>query len=98
MTVGAWLAAHVREAPAALRDRVAALVQAEVGPVEEVLAAAALRALGAVRAAPGTRAVALDLLAADALVTLALQARAERAPAGLVAFARGLRDAGAALP
>ena len=55
------------------------------------LAAAAGAALAATLAHSGGRDVALDLLAADALVTLALKAQAERHPAGLGRFASGLR-------
>ena len=42
---------------------------------------------------PGDRSVALDLLAADALITLALLAQAEQAPAALGAFATSLLQA-----
>jgi hypothetical protein len=42
---------------------------------------------------PGDRSAALDLLAADALVTLALLAQAERAPDDLGAFATALLQA-----
>jgi hypothetical protein len=43
-----------------------------------------------VLAQPGDRSAALDLLAGDALVTLALLAQAEAAPDALGAFARTL--------
>jgi hypothetical protein len=52
-------------------------------------------ALGTTIHADGSRATALDLLASDALVTMALQAQAERDPSRLATFARQLRDAGA---
>ena len=58
--------------------------------VAAALAAAADHALESVVAHSGDRSVALDLLAADALVTLALLAQAERFPAALGAFADGL--------
>jgi hypothetical protein len=76
---------------------VLALVAATpAGPLPERLAAAGRRALALVEASPGDRASALDLLAADALVTLALLAQAETAPAALAAFARAeLRAASA---
>jgi hypothetical protein len=61
---------------------------APVTPLPERLAAAGRRALALVERGPGDRASALDLLAADALITLALLAQAEQAPAGLAAFAR----------
>lgn len=93
-----WLAARTSGAPPELRARVAAWV-AEVGtlPADPMtLAEAGRRALASAIAHGTGRAVALDLLAADALVTLALQAQAERAPGGLAAFARELREVGTA--
>lgn len=54
------------------------------------LAAAGRRALEEVVAHPGDRSVALDLLAADALITLALLAEAQRRPERLGEFAAGL--------
>ncbi len=57
----------------------------------ESLAAAGRRALAGVVASPAAdRSVALDLLAADALITLALLAEAERRPDRLGEFAAGL--------
>jgi hypothetical protein len=64
------------------------------GPVPERLAAAGRRALALVERSAGDRASALDLLAADALVTLALLAQAEAAPDALAAFARAELRAG----
>jgi hypothetical protein len=43
-------------------------------------------------ARPGDRSVALDLLAADGLITLALLRQSQLDPAGLAAFARGLTE------
>lgn len=60
------------------------------GPLPERLGAAARAALDAVLARPGDRSVALDLLAADALVTLALKAQAARDPGQLEQFAGAL--------
>ena len=54
------------------------------------LASAATDALGAVLNHRGDRSVALDLLSADALMTLALLAQAEENPDGLGAFAARL--------
>jgi hypothetical protein len=51
------------------------------------LAAAAQSALGRVLSHAGDRSAALDLLAADALITLALQAQAQDAPERLEEFA-----------
>lgn len=91
-TVGAWLDRHTASAPEALRARVRhyAAASAERTDVSAALAAAGDAALATVLAHPGDRSVALDLLAADALVTLALLAQAETAPEGLDAFADGL--------
>jgi hypothetical protein len=55
--------------------------------VPDALAGAAQQALGQVLTHPGDRSVALDLLAADALITLALLAQAQHAPEGLGEFA-----------
>ena len=98
MTPDAWLAARTRNAPAALRDRVlehAVPAPADLMPAEH-LAAAAQRVLEDVELHPGDRTVALDLLAADALITLALLARAEAAPGELAAFASALLRTGRA--
>jgi hypothetical protein len=59
-------------------------------PSPEALAASGRRALDRVLEHEGDRSVALDLLAADALVTLALLAQAQRAPDRLGAFASAL--------
>jgi hypothetical protein len=64
--------------------------------VPEALAEAAAAALREAVGHGGDRSVALDLLAADALVTLALKAKAERAPGELAGFAAGLREGGVA--
>ena len=56
----------------------------------DALARAARQALEQVLTHPGDRSVALDLLAADALITLALLAQAERAPEGLGEFAASI--------
>jgi len=50
--------------------------------------------LGAAIGLPGDRSVALDLLAADALVTLALLHQAEHDASGLEALARDIRLTG----
>ena len=80
-----WLDRHTSHAPAALGAR----VREHLGPADDrdptpaQLAAAGRRALVRVLSRDGDRAVALDLLAADALVTLALLAQAQREPGGL---------------
>lgn len=53
-------------------------------PLEDRLAGAALRALEAVVAVPSERSMAHTLLAADALLTYACEAAAERGPDALV--------------
>jgi hypothetical protein len=89
----AWLEARAAAAPAALRHRVLQHLTAAppTGDLAGDLAAAARTALDLTLREGGTRDAALDLLAADALVTLALLAGAERDPAGLAGFARQLR-------
>jgi hypothetical protein len=57
------------------------------GFTPETLARAGRDALESVLAHPGDRSVALDLLAADALVTLALLAQAQASPERLGEFA-----------
>lgn len=83
---------HVGQAPPSLRDRVlehaAAVVEGET--VADRLAVAAERVLAIVEEHPGDRRIALDLLAGDALITLALLAQAESAPEGLGRFAEAL--------
>ena len=83
-----WLDRHTSRAPAALRKRVGeyALAASEADRVS-ALAAAAQTALGRVLSHPGDRSAALDLLAADALITLALKSQAEAAPERLEEFA-----------
>jgi hypothetical protein len=56
----------------------------------DALAGSGRRALDRALARGGDRRVALDLLAADALVTLALLAQAQQAPERLGAFAAAL--------
>jgi hypothetical protein len=91
-----WLERHTSQAPAALRARVHDLtVTTDPGmTVPDALAAAGRRALEAVVAHPGDRSVALDLLAADALVTLALLAQAHTAPERLGDFALSVLRSG----
>ena len=92
----AWFLAKSDGAPVSLRDRAGWYVEAVggAGGVPEALATAGLDALGRTIDSSGDRSAALDLLAADALVTLALLAQSEADPAGLASFARRLRDQG----
>ncbi len=85
---GTWLDQHTAKAPAALRARVHQYVGSVDGPtLPSTLAAAADTALTRVLSHAGDRSVALDLLAADALMTLALLAQAQTAPEHLEDFA-----------
>ncbi|NNG17202.1 MAG: hypothetical protein HKM89_12045 [Gemmatimonadales bacterium] len=87
-----WIADQVREAPAELRRQVlrdsAAIT--ETDPLPDALAGAGWSALGRALARPSDRSVALDLLTADALITLALLAQAEEHPEDLGQFAERL--------
>jgi len=89
---GAWIAKHVREAPAELRSQVLRDTEAitEAEPLPEALAEAGWSVLGRALARPSDRSVALDLLTADALITLALLAQAEERPEHLGRFAERL--------
>ena len=83
-----WLDRHTAHAPSALRHRVHSYTAASAGdslPLQ--LSVAADAALTRVLNQPGDRSVALDLLAADALITLALLAQAQTAPERLEEFA-----------
>ncbi len=90
-----WLDQHTARAPEALRRRVVAYAEAAPpgGGLADTLAQAGGAALARVVSSAGDRSVALDLLAADALVTLALLARAERAPAELARLAGDILQA-----
>ena len=90
--VAGWFAEHSTGAPEALRARVEHYLTAvpETASRAETLAAAANDALAAVVVQGRDRGAALDLLAADALVTLSLLAEAEEAPEGLGRFAEHL--------
>jgi hypothetical protein len=66
------------------------LAGAEEDDPSVALAMAGRRALEQVVAHPGDRSVALDLLAADALITLALLAESQRRPERIGEFAAGL--------
>jgi hypothetical protein len=91
---GGWLERHTSQAPSVLRDRVRFYAGAAGGDGADALAAASRNALSRVLSHPGGRPVALDLLAADGLITLALLAQAETSPARLRDFAASLLAAG----
>jgi hypothetical protein len=86
-----WLNMHTSQAPMALQNRVRHYaLQATGRSIPHVLAAAGQMALDQVLSHPGDRSAALDLLAADALITLALLAQAESRPNELEEFATQL--------
>jgi hypothetical protein len=93
-----WLDRHTSQAPAALRARVRHHALAAGATSPAALAAAGRHALDRVVDHPGDRSVALDLLAADALVTLALLAQAQTAPERLGEFATTVLHAGRSRP
>ncbi len=83
-----WLLQHTRQSPTLLRARVQQYAAAASGAtIASALSAAAEAALTQVLSHPGDRSIALDLLAADALITLALLAQAQMAPEQLEEFA-----------
>lgn len=90
---GRWLDARRPQAPASLRaaiDRALARTPPEDGPLEERLARAALAALRGVVREDGGRESAEALLAADALLTYACEAAAERGHEALGSLTAGL--------
>jgi hypothetical protein len=90
--LAAWLEQRTARGPAALRARVLehALHGEEAATRPAHLALAAERVLAIVEEHPGDRRIALDLLAGDALITLAMLAQAEEDPARLGEIALGL--------
>ncbi|MGH7594465.1 MAG: hypothetical protein ACRELE_11540 [Gemmatimonadales bacterium] len=87
-----WINARTQGAPVALRLRVQEFfVQTPTIDLATRLSDAGRAALGAAMGEGADRAAALDLLAADALITLALLAGAERDPASLGSMAAQLR-------
>ena len=96
----AWLETHIAEAPAQLRERMQrALANAdETKPVAQQLSDAAMSCLSASLSNTGERSCAIDLLAADALLTHACQAAAEEGAESLVTLTESMNaDSFAAL-
>ncbi len=88
-----WVQRRSEAAPPLLRERVLHYVPSvAVASAPSALAGAAWEALAAVEQHAGDRSAALDLLAADALITLALLAQAEDEPDQLAEFAGSLLD------
>lgn len=91
----AWFAAHTGQVPAELVERARSYFEQATGTdLGTRLAGAGERALANAIAAGTDRRAALDLLAADALVTLALLEQAERDPASLGEAAVAIRRRG----
>jgi hypothetical protein len=88
MQMADWLDRHTSQAPTVLRARINEYaLQAPGQSIAHALAAAGHSALEQVLSHSGDRSAALDLLAADALITLALLAQAETGPERLEEFA-----------
>lgn len=89
MTLPAWLDARRPAPPPTLRAHLGRRVQAgEEGALSDRLATAGCDLLRRVLSRPAAgRELALDLLAADALVTYAFEAQAEEDPGRLIALA-----------
>ncbi len=82
-----WLRERLPDAPADLLDTMAAALPPEGGgALADTLAAGALRLYTGLGGGAGGRESALPLLAADALLTHALEAQAEADPDGLAEF------------
>ncbi len=95
MLLSDWLDRHTSQAPPALAARVREFALEASGTTPALtLAAAGQAALEKVLSHSGDRSAALDLLAADALITLALQAQAQDDPARLEEFATALLHTG----
>ena len=90
-----WLEDHASGSPSTLRAAMDRALNASTGDAAaaETLAAAGLGALAAVVAGHGERVSAVDLLAADALLTCACQAAAEAGPGAVEALTSSLEVA-----
>jgi hypothetical protein len=97
VTAGAWLVARVPDAPAELLERMLAAVRATPdADVATGLARAAHHCLTHVLESDGGRSAAVDLLAADALLTHALEAAAEQGEEEVESVVRTFGAAGLA--
>jgi hypothetical protein len=96
ISAAAWLRAHVPDTPPALMDAMLAALPSDGGDsIPDALAAGAMRLYAELRAGCAERADALPLLAADALLTHALQAQADADLDALPAFCERWGAAGA---
>ena len=88
MTTAEWLEGHLSGAPEALGNRIRVLVRPVSARTDRSRALAEIGhlTLESVIAGEGKRSAALDLLAADALITLALLAQAEVDPLRLAGW------------
>jgi hypothetical protein len=87
MSAWEWLAPQIADAPDQLREHMrAAVEQASGDPVQVRLANAASLSLRAALQHPASKSAALDLLAADALLTHACAAAAEAGEDELARF------------
>ena len=89
---GDWLSARSAGVPGALAEAMAGAVRKAAGEesVGATLASAALERLATVARPDAGRGTALDLLAADALLTAAFEAAAEGGPAEVEALGASL--------
>lgn len=77
VSLGTWLEARLREAPPELADAIRVRVEGVPDDVEEGLVSVALEALETAASGRGNRRSAIELLAADAILTYALEAAAD---------------------
>ena len=94
-TITSRILAPVREVRVSPGDHVRQGQTLIVLDSDDLAAGARAARSAAAAAAQGSKAAAADLLAADALVTLALEARAAEDPSSLGEFAANVRHAGA---
>jgi len=96
LSAAQWLRGHAGDAPAALMDAMLAALPAHASDsVADALAEGALSIYRGLLHTAGGREDALPLLAADALLTHALEAQAEADPDGVDEFSRRWGAAGA---
>ena len=90
LTLETWLARRLESAPPELAEAVWPLVRERLAEGEDGLVQASLDALAAATEGEATRADAVTLLAADAILTYALEASADPALGGSAAQASEL--------